>query len=411
MINPDNNAYARNGYDERAEWYEEARNLVANGASDFPLTIAANSSLISAGSLNPENATQERPVLLDASVLTVLPANVTPQVGDFRPPYAGTDKTISHNVSDIIWGRLPSLTPPNGGVNVPTISFVEGNVERLWVVNIANNNARDIHPQNNQPEYGRDISKNAGQAILRSILNDSQAAKEQLVYDLIQKGIDIHAYVLTGQTYSANGGHNQGYKMPLLFAAHLLDHADMYYYADTANGHRFAEDSQTFYVTQGDIDLCPKYSGDGRTRDCYSSEMLGMPEWGEKHGTAPDDRDGSNWGVYYRDVAGPAMFPHFVAAQVMGVRSHWGHEAFFDYFYRYEAVEDGNGMSGFSYDMFNAHVAANTGVVWVVGSGDCNCVGGFVSGGGGPPPSGADNSFKRGNAKRVRSGGPLRFAF
>lgn len=265
MVNPSANEYAQQGYDARGAGYSAAANVFRNGTS---VAFPANTSLISSVSLNPANAAQERPVISDASVLTILPASANPAPGDFRPPYVGSDKSLKWNSADIIWPRLPALAPPPQIALVPTIASLVGS--KLWLVNSCTSYGRDIHPSNNMPEYGRDLSNVLETKLLRSLLNDNQAAKEQLVIELIQIGLDIAGCVKMGMVYSGNGGQNQGYKMPMLYAGWLLDDAGIITMADRSKYFVFQEDHQTFYVAASDVADCPKYSGDGRQRDCYT---------------------------------------------------------------------------------------------------------------------------------------------
>lgn len=344
-INPDGNPWSKQGYDQRGNMYDANRNVTLGG---FPFTVQAGDSLVSSISYNTSNTSQQRPVISDASVLTIVAANDTPATGDFRPPYAGTYKP-RWNVSDIDWSRLPSLPPPASGAS--SIAGHYDNIDRLWLINALDATGRDIHPRNHMPEYGRDFSILLGHAMLRTMLDDPQNEKEQLVFEMIQKGIDIYGCTNDGLEYYANGGLNCGMKMPLIYAGYLLNAPEILDFGDKEKHFIFQEDQQTFYVTQSDVDECPKATHtSGAQRDCYTSSMIGTPEWGFNHYGAKN-QDGSNWGVIYRNVAGPGMVGHYVAAKVMGVEDIWNWPAFFDYFERYMGIE-GDNVAGFARGMW-----------------------------------------------------------
>ncbi len=357
-INPMARSFAWQGWDARAEQYSPARNV----AKELPLNVSSGNSVVSSISLSPDDPNQLRPVLKDASVLTVLPASANPSPTTFRPPYCGTNKELNWDANAIRWDKLPSLAPP-AGTSIPSLSSCFQNTERVWLLNTTDTYARNLHPHSNMPAYGRDLSNVLEEALLRLLLNDELAERKALAINLIQIGIDVYGAVSNGTVYYANGGHNQGMKMPLLFAGHLLDDPNIMEWGDAALHNVFQEDQQTFYVSQRDIDDCPKNEKYGRRRDCYTAEMLGMAEWGSSHF---HDRttDGSNWGVIYRNVSGQATNGHCLVAILMGLREEWNWPPFFDYYQsRYVPIESAKSspaMGTFELAMWKKHVLDST---------------------------------------------------
>jgi hypothetical protein len=187
-----------------------------------------------------------------------------------------------------------------------------------------------MHPSNNQPDYGRDMGMQLSQALLLLQTNLTNAQKQTLYIRMVQYGIDVYGAAAAGGNWRNNGGHNQGRKMPMILAGLALEKPEILAYADAKKHFIFGEDQQTFYVTQADVDL-NRHSADGRTRHPYTSAMIGMPEWGEKHSTSPS-RDGSNWGVSYREIVIQGCVGHIITAHILGVEDLWNHPVIFDYF-------------------------------------------------------------------------------
>jgi hypothetical protein len=91
----------------------------------------------------------------------------------------------------------------------------------------------------------------------------------------------------------------------------------------------FGEDSQTFYVSQRDVDR-----GNG-----YTTSDIGLPDWGIRHATDPS-RDNKSWNASYRRCCtANAWAGSVLAAHVMGAKALWNHDALFDYQDRYMGKE------------------------------------------------------------------------
>jgi hypothetical protein len=86
---------------------------------------------------------------------------------------------------------------------------------------------RRIRPNDNMPDYGADIGRDTGDAALRLMLDDPVSSKLQALIAYVQYGIDLYHAILNGQTWPGGGGYNPGRKLPLSFAAVLLDHQGM----------------------------------------------------------------------------------------------------------------------------------------------------------------------------------------
>jgi len=331
MSNPIAGTNANDGFDSTTRTFDSSLNI----ADTLPATFSGGTSLVKAES---QSSQSNVPQLLGAGILTVV--STTPSAGDFRPPYCGTDKSLNWNISDLDYTKLHSLAQPNSGTNVPAISVSEGSFERAWIEINTEWTGRHLHPQNNQPDYGREMALAIGEGLLQLQLNYSNAAKETLLIRMVQYGIDIYGAAVSGAVWKNNGGHNHGRKAVLLLAAHVLGDSNILAYGDKSQHFIFGEDQQTFVVAQSDVDDCPKYSGDKYQRECYTSSMIGTPEWGEKHNSAPN-RDGSNWWVAYRNIVGNSLIGGPLSMQMMGLTSQWNWPPLFDYMDRLWTIEEG----------------------------------------------------------------------
>jgi hypothetical protein len=328
IVNPVINA--AQGWDSRVNGtaYDPLKNI----AKSLPFKVENNSSIMSAESFEETLTVAHPRQLRTIAILTVLPAAAPP--GSFRPPYAGTDKSIRWNKSKLDYGIFKKLKPVD---RTPDLAEVEARFEKALIEVKSGWRSNPLRPVTNSPDYGREISQQFGVAALMLNLDFPDSRKETLLVRLVQRGIDIYGSALNGHNWNGNGGHAQGRKLPLLIAAKALGDAEMLSWADASKHFIFQEDHQTFHVTQADVDLARKHTS-GRIREAYTPAMIGMPEWSGGHAFNPAE-DGSQWGIAYRTVCGAAMIPNVLVARLMNLESAWNWPAFFDYYDRYWSVE------------------------------------------------------------------------
>lgn len=361
MVNPIAGTTATQGFDSAmtANSYTASRNAARPGGNDLsagnPLILPAGSSLVSTIS---HPTAGNRPQLTDAAVLTVLAS--APAANSFRPPYCGTDKTIIATEADIDWSKVKSLAKPS---STPLLSTVADYFTRPWIEIRTEFGGREMHPSNNQPNYGRDLSNRLELGLLSLQLNYTTAQKRNLMVRLVQYGIDVYGAAVTGAVWQENGGHNQGRKMPLLLAATVLNNAAIRAYGDRALHNIFQEDRQTFYVSMAEVLLTNSSSWDpdlrGGTPIPYSLEDIGLAEWGITH-IKRAAGDNKAWTANYRTVSGSGTIGHVLTAHIMGLRAVWNWEPIFDYYDRYWEIEkntrvSGNTPSQFERDMWVAY--------------------------------------------------------
>ena len=365
MVNPDPTNTSQ-GYDNSASPFYIAGLNVALDTS-FPITINTESSLVSSKS-DPEGS---RPQLEDISILTIV--DTEPNVGDFRPPYCGSDKTSNYNVSafvtqDVYDSILGKLTPATG---VPSQATAERKVQRPHLEHIRGFNGEDIRPVDNfftghgtSPTYGEYICESSGIVALWLHCDYSDEVKKKTLTGYVQVGIDYYGIVAAGGTdlWPGNGGHGSGRKWPIIFAGIVLDVAAMRNIDGNAG---FSMDDQTFTVASGDVLSFPyakgtfthagtSYWGKRENNSTTSREYLeyvayhiDMPEWGVTHTIVPL-RDGATWSATYRqgDTA-IAWYGEILAALITRYgeanwgRTLWNHDAIFNYMDRYDSVNGG----------------------------------------------------------------------
>lgn len=323
MLNPMASA-TDHGFDTRIPntTYQASLNV----ADDLPITVANNTSVVSVKSFQTKH--ESSPGYLETiAILTVLPS--APASDAFRPPYAGNDKTIPGRISDLDYSFLQSLAPVS---NTPSKSSIESNGLGFPILDILRNwqnTSLKVQASGVNLHYGRQLTYKAADVALWLNLNHTNAEKQSVLIKAVQRGIDCYGLAKNaGMIWLANGGHNGGRKMYMVLAAKALNHSDMLSWCNGANHLIFQEDRQHFYVTQNDIDT-PRTNSNSAP---YTQAMLGMPEWASNPLTQSErDATGSQWNKAYRTVNGGPNTGIALAANIMGVRSLWNWEPFFEY--------------------------------------------------------------------------------
>lgn len=381
MINPlAGHSSSVQGYDD-ARGYDSSLNVALPGgnpvSSSNPLVVPVDSSLVSAVSwLYNSSSDREpgcptiqdggpRPMLRSAAILTVV--DNAPADYSFRPPYAGSDKSLDYQFGDLDLSKLSNLTPPGSGL--PSLPALEAAMARPWIDHRSSYYGRYYHPSENMPDYGRDMAHVVNNTALMTNLDFTQLtgnpSKDKLIINLVQYGIDCTGVADNGPGWVADGGHMLGRKLPIVYAGLLLDDAHM---LDVGNwgrndstgsgtGVAFQEFQTHFYVSQAEIDITQsglKSNGgqwDPDSRDIaegdiipYDSNYLGTPEWGIRHSYAPT-RDNADLPIYYRAINGSVNVGTALAMQIMGAKSTWNNDVFFDYADRYWIWTNGGGTS------------------------------------------------------------------
>ncbi len=340
VVNPP--AGSTQGYDDRMQGFN------ALLRASFPLHLNPGQSLVSVASLEkvgdrtPETVPGQhaRGPLRTAAVLTCV--ETPPPPDSFRPAYVGVWRE-TFRVSQLRRERLPRLVPP-GGV-LPDTKGLERQLERIWLDHQREWVNRMMHPLENMPDYGREITNVVSETAVRLLLDDPEGRYETLLLRFVQKGIDYYGAVVSDSNlWIANGGHNSGRKWPILFAGILLDHEGMMHVKAA-----FQEDQQTYYGPgfRGQKALWTITLHNPNSRH----EEVDPATW---HTFGRGDNNGTK-AEGYRRLNGPTWVGQALAARLMGAEELWNHPPFFDYVDRWCAEEGAHAARGFVKAMWDMY--------------------------------------------------------
>lgn len=314
------------GYDSRLKNYKAER------SATFPLTLQPQQSLISTVSntmlpvqvmhhaLMWQTEKTSALALKAAAVLTCVME--APASDAFRPAYVGSQKTL-YLTRDIRWDLLPRLKPVEP---MPNWEHFERYFERPWLDHMPSWLLQHTGPSDNQVNYGREFSRLTGIASLMLMLDMPRESKQKLLYGLMQLGIDLKGLAEAGRTWSADGGHWNGRKWPILFTGMMLNDPK---FQQTADAALFSEDQQTYYG-----------KGAARQTALYQIVLHTFPRQPHEEKQADKWDAGDKRAEGYRTVVSGGWPGTALAAQLMKAKAAWNHDAFFDYNDRWMAKDD-----------------------------------------------------------------------
>jgi hypothetical protein len=337
VVNPP--AGRRQGYDDRISGFD------ASLRAKLPLLLKPGESLVTVASVGkigektPETVRRQycRGPLRTAVVLTCVKR--PPPADALRPAYVGTWKRM-FTASRLRRDVLPRLKAPR---TVPDVKGYERYLQRIWLDHMREWANRKMHPLENMPDYGREITNIVSEVGLLLLIDDPKKTRETLLLRFVQKGIDYYGAVLSDDDlWVANGGHNSGRKWPILFAGLLLAHEGMMNVKAT-----FQEDQQTYYG-----------KGFGGQKALWT---IALRNPNRRH----EEVDPKTWARYgdakgnnglkaegYRKLNGPTWVGQALAARLTGMRESWNHPPFFDYVDRW-VTEGGGPERGFVREMWD----------------------------------------------------------
>ncbi len=268
-VNPSDTV--RQPYDSRMN------NFASSLMPALPYTAQPGSSIVKTMSTSGSCPGPGQPCLQTAAVLTVLGA-VPPDDGAtvFRPGYFGSSKRL-FSTKNLRLDLLPSVPP---SPDTPTLADIRRRFERVWLDRTTGWSGRSGHPAENMRDYGAEIGMETGDGALRLMLNDPIAQKMPALIAYVQVGIDFYNARRGGIEWYANGGHGQGRKLPITFAAVMLDDADMKAAVSQAPYDTFSEDGQIFYSQKANGGNGMILWGTSCGEDAY---------WRARQGTGPAD--------------------------------------------------------------------------------------------------------------------------
>jgi len=355
MVNPE--IGQGQAYDYRANQYNNSY------LPSFPLTLSGGNSLVTATSWtdNPDYRTDyigKNPSgsvtnIRTAAVLTVVTS--APPADAFRPPYAGTTKTI-YRTSDINYDLLRHLPPANQtpGYDYEDVGYWPRDYaktaaaqyarlfERVWILHVTDWSGRSTHPTENMPNYHREVYNvvATGAVLLLCDLDEI----DKLLIPYLQIGIDSHYIITTGGGDGHSDADSSIHKWPVLFAGMLFDDAAM-----KSNGYRYRTEWMSYYLVDRQSTVVSAIVPAGYTYNGYTVGWRQDPgntehehldpetEWGEEY---VQIGGGGSKRETYRRINSHTWPGVALAAHLTGAVAAWDHPAFFDYMDRWMTEDE-----------------------------------------------------------------------
>lgn len=243
-VNPDD--VVAQGFDGRIADYDAAR------VPTLPYRADPGQSLVKGVSLEPLDDAGCRPCLRAASVLTVVGATPADDGATvFRPPYFGAAKP-EYSTTRLRPDRLPSLACTS---RAPGLEATAQRFRGVFLDHKTNWTGRPLHPAEHLPDYGSDIAVRTAEGALQLACAGTDAERRTALVRYVQVGIDLYQMALGGQTWPPGGGHGEGRKLPVAFAALLLDDAAMTDFVNGADREQFGENGGMYRSERGGVVL------------------------------------------------------------------------------------------------------------------------------------------------------------
>jgi hypothetical protein len=324
----------RQGYDNRGGEFDTADNVT------FPRVLQADQSLVSSVS-KPEGVDVKNAGAMKAqAVLTVVSA--PPAESTLRPAYAGTYKRY-FAASRVDWAILPKLPAPSSKPNgANLLRYADRpHIDHLSSWTIQNSCAEENWINGvGHPCYGRDYADFISQAAAYVMLDTPE--RNELALSLIQLGIDNYGVIKAGGNFAPNGGHHSGRKWPVVFAARLLNDCEMLRVGTDFDADTFGEDGHTYYGTNSTALFgweCGGGHGTYFQNGCSGSGAKDCRDPAGQVDACPDYRNCCTSSVWVGQM---------LAALMIGSKSIWNHNPFFDYVDRWMdgSVSGGGSAAG-----------------------------------------------------------------
>jgi hypothetical protein len=323
VINPA--AGDRQSYDHRIPGFDPAPRI------KMPLELKPGDSLVSTDSVEkvgdktPDTVPGHyaRGPLRTAAVLTCVAK--APPANAFRPAYVGTWKK-PFTTDDLKLDRLPELAAVRP---MPKADRLNRYLQRPWLDHLRQYVSRQMHPLENMPDYGRDMTTITGETGLALLVESFRKQHPELLHRYVQLGIDYFGVVQSdNHLWIGNGGHNSGRKLPIIFAGIVLGQDDMKHVKAT-----FAEDDQTYrgrgYAGQMALFSIAKHNVNARHEEVPPSAW---PTFGK----------GKNNGMKaesYRKLNGPTWVATGLTVRLLHAEALWNHPPFLAYVDRWMQEE------------------------------------------------------------------------
>ncbi len=319
-VNP--SSRSKQGFDRRVAGYDKT--LQPN----LPLTLTGDVSLVKAVSANVVKANC-LPCLQYVAVLTVLAKPDSDSKVMFRPGYFGKKK-FSYSADSIEKKRLSRISASCCSAakeipfNILAMRYAGVQIDHLegWV-------GRSVHPVDNMPDYGSAIARDSSTAILRMLLDDFEPDKpvhRAALIGYLQMSIDLLSMAENGVRWSADGGHGNGRKLPLLFGGYFLEE-DRFYKA--VNQSAFSEDEQVYFSSVVNRALYGRICSDA---DYWMQQRSkkGPKDCRDPYGFIDGGGQDIGDGYQFCCTAMPWKYTALVI-RLLGLEGKWNNDAFLQY--------------------------------------------------------------------------------
>ncbi len=259
-----------------------------------------------------------------------------PQPADaFRPGFCDRTQRI-YLARDLRRSLLPSVSRTPG---TPAVAQYVRFTERPWV---GTGFFGFEEPVENMPQYGLEYGRVVGISALLLCTDLTAEAKEPLLLNFVQVGIDLGSMIRAGHPgWTGWGGHGSGRKLPIVFAGLLLGDDELANLNRAFPGVSFGEDEQTAYgaawtgatvvfAGHSGIDVTTGL-GRGRGNGWGPYEHLPPALWREGQHTSES---------YRRCCTSVGWVAQALALRLLRAEAAWNHDAFFDYVDRWMYEDD-----------------------------------------------------------------------
>lgn len=323
------NQYVTDSPGSHVNYYDSTKNVGVN----LPISVSPGDMLLVSIARNDTGSKVGIHKIVCFSFVAAAPPERS-----FRPGFYGTDRSLAFTEFDIKKDTLKSIAR-TGLTAVPSVSYMS-DINRFpalpWFTWGGGWDSTVIMPQvncanKNDENTSQGSSYRFSMAAMWLNLDFTYEQKRTLLLKIIQNGIDLASFFAAGGTMHGGGSHQTGYKMPLFFAAVLLDNAQMLGYSRdpdiSVEGAR-----STWRINASDV---------GRTADngySFLESEVGTYWWGMNHIGSPNldyPPNSPSRYPYYTELA--KIFPSLVVARLWGKTSDFGWGINYHYMLEYIA--------------------------------------------------------------------------
>ena len=336
----------------------------ASAASPPPVTLVPGDVLVVAKSRGAGTGNQ-----MIENFIFIHCVDEVPDEDEFAPPYiwhASLGPRPRLRYSDIAEGTIPALSTSGFTKGIPSVATMGARFTRRLFDPIGIWKRYTFKADRGGNTYGRDYQNDIDQALATIVSDLPIAQKRKLIQALVQRGIDAYGALRSAYAQGLpswlypDGGHHGGRAPLITIAGHLLGDITMRDWIKTNTSPTAVtgihEQAMRCYLTPEVVALTQEpgwqgsgAKGPGTTHNPYETPMAdapAVPEWVGSPaigGVIPAWNINNLWNGndnFYRIVGHAEVAAgQTIALLAMGLRTAWGHDAYFDYHARFHAME------------------------------------------------------------------------